>query len=377
MGWTGRELDAERQCQAGSHAACGELGRALVDREISDADFQRGLVLLEVACGQNDLPSCTSLGAIYARGDKPAGLARAKDLLGRACESAGAACSELARIVADEDAQEAMRLARRACSLRDGRGCELAGALELARTLGADKARAEEWFARACAYGVASSCRRVGLLALADPARAARGLDMLKRGCDRGDAASCLEAALVFAPLVSARPRCEDADPLAGRACAGADQDGCAIVAACAMKKGGGAPGLEVLRDQCERRGPLACLYWADESSRHRSADPEAIRSAYSLACRSGQRASAVACPRLAQRALEEAKTSLEAARPLELLKTSCERGSGEACRNLAVEYDRGKWVSADAARAAELRARACGLGVSECCVGDAGAANH
>jgi hypothetical protein len=49
-----------------------------------------------------------------------------------------------------------------------------------------------------------------------------------------------------------------------------------------------GPDGLERLRSACDRRVPLACLYWADAEEKRPGGpqDPDQVRRAYVVACR-------------------------------------------------------------------------------------------
>jgi len=101
------EAEVERGCQSGSLSACGALGRMLVEKEI-DGDLERGIVLLEMACGEDDAPACTTLTAVYMRATQSGrALARAHDLAARACERGSAdACAQLSDVIRLEHGPE-------------------------------------------------------------------------------------------------------------------------------------------------------------------------------------------------------------------------------------------------------------------------------
>jgi hypothetical protein len=62
------------------------LGAWLVANNRRPAEIERGLVLLEVACGFDDLQSCATLGGLYARTRvSETAHDRGVDLLARAC----------------------------------------------------------------------------------------------------------------------------------------------------------------------------------------------------------------------------------------------------------------------------------------------------
>ena len=395
LGWGPGELEAERRCQAGSPAACGELGRHLIADIGVQKDRERGLVLLEIACGQDDLPSCTALAAAYAQRlphDKQT-LARARDFATRACERRSAeACTEIGEVAFFEDRSNERAPSeafRTGCRMGDARGCELFGLLASRNEVTRDRAAAEEAFAAGCSLGRRSSCHFLAMTRLRTPATRAAAVAMIVDNCTRHrHPASCAVAAMFGAPLISGQPDCGRAAPYADSACAAKDAAGCAVADACKLEETRGvgmaaagvtpAPAardaLERLRVACDRNVPLACLYWADAQEPRAGAavdptvDPDRVRSAYVVACRSESDAASVACPRVAIGDLGVAESATEAERPLTILRQACERSSGEACCALAEEHRRGQWVGADAQKAVELRAKACGLGWQACC---------
>ncbi len=122
---TPEAAEAQRSCNQGVAAACGALGRMLTAGEPHDAELERGMVLLELACGQDDPPSCAALGGIYARQarNNASARSRAQEMLSRACErSAANACTKLGRLFGTREA--AGDTFRRACELGDPEGCE-------------------------------------------------------------------------------------------------------------------------------------------------------------------------------------------------------------------------------------------------------------
>ena len=100
LGWGATEYQAERRCQQGEARACGDLGQWLVERTDSQRSLERGMLLLELACGRDDLRACTVLARVYGRRRSAgaSGHARARDLLTHACDRGWAeACTELQR----------------------------------------------------------------------------------------------------------------------------------------------------------------------------------------------------------------------------------------------------------------------------------------
>jgi uncharacterized protein len=374
--WGSAEIDLERRCQGGSTPACGELGRVLVQRGNGnqEKDVERGLVLLEVACGQDDLPACTALGNLYEdRFTGETAQARGQELLSKACaRQSASACTGLGKIVDrrdEERGREAKELFRTGCNLGDSEGCERLGVME-SDDFSGSPTRAADAYALACRMGRLSGCHRLAVAQLADPTTHADGIALLAGSCDRGHSASCLSAALSFAPISSPQPDCQRARPLAEKACRGRQRDGCAIVDACRLSGAeGSAPALESLHGACEKKHSLACLYWADAQN-----DPTAkndhVRGAYRRACAGpiAQEMTGIACGRLGAIDLARAETKTESERALYMLEQACRQSSGQACCDLAQAYRNGTGVSASPARASELRTKACELKEKRCC---------
>ncbi len=344
LGWPPGALDADRRCEAGSVEACGELGRFLVRRTDSNRDVERGLVLLEVACGQNHLTSCTALAATYVESSRdPGTLARARSLATRACDRRFAAgCTVAGDAVVRADPRNRNHAAddsfRAGCELGDARGCELYGVMQLRDRVGGDRAAAEAAFAAGCGLGRRSSCHLLATVLLRQPATREQGSTLLTDNCNRGHADSCTTATLLTAPVLTAEGSCALALPFAQRACATKDVDACAVVDVCKLEVAAEAPAaLASLRAACEARNGLSCLYWADASERgagdsasdpNTAADPARVRGAYEVACRESENPEVArfACIRLAAVELARADNRLEASRMVPLLRAGVRR---------------------------------------------------
>lgn len=374
--WTDEARNAEVRCQNGVREACTQLGRYLIgDQGRTDSEFERGLVLLEVACADDEVGACATLGGVYkSRG--PAARDRARHLLTYACgRRSPEGCTWLGEELAKppaKDSEGAKKALRAGCDLGDARGCELYG-LSLARSdFHKDDALAQEAFGRACRLGSPSGCRSLAHEMAKQPSRRREALALLSATCLRAtDAPSCADAAWFVAPLVGLQPSCGGVLPFAGIACAANNGSACAMIDACNLPSEAQRAGaLERLRTACEGDVALACLYWADGTSGARaSGDAERTR-AYDRACRAGGSVSRVACPRFAIATLDAARIRVDADEPLEALRNWCRTSSGEACCALANEYTTGRWVATEPDRAAELRAKACELGTAACCSG-------
>jgi TPR repeat protein len=372
-GWTPAQVALERRCQEGAGAACGQLGKELVTSH-RDGDPARGLVLLEIACGLEDISACTTMGTLYGTqfSDGTSARARARDLLSRPCQQgAAAACTGLGIIARrdETDGSKAKQWFSSGCRLGDAEGCEQLGLVETDDLSGSEE-RAAEAFTLACRMGRLSACRHLALLEMANAGTRAEGLALLVGTCDRGHAPSCLSAALTLAPTTSTDPDCPRAAALGARACQGREWNGCAVVEACRLSSLDGHDlAIENLQRACGRKVGLACIYWAD-SQTDSVENSEKRRSAYRTACEGDtvDRIKGIACGRLAALDLARAATRTDKDRARHRLDEACEQSSGQACCDLAEDYRKRTDREASPARAAELRARACRLHERRCC---------
>ena len=374
---TPERADAQRRCAAGSGAACAELGAALAVPNADDSDFERGVVLLEVACGQQTPRACAALARLYLRNEIAANRARARDLASRGCARRDAeSCTVMGEVVRAHDRTDfptAAAAFRDGCQLGDARGCELFGVLQWDDDLAGDKVAGLAALERACTGGRLAACHDVGMLRVKDPRTRDAGWALIAQNCRGGYIPSCAIAAYAAAPLISAKPRCAQALPFADHACTGGQHDACAVVMACRLQTLGDDPATaEHLHDACLHRVPLACLYWADqaEARAKQHPPPDRVIYAYQGACRGGFPAADVACARVAAIALDRAKDAAEAEAPLSTLQRACNDSSREACCALGDAYADGRGVPADAEKARPLRAKACELGLTRCCQG-------
>ena len=356
--WTPTELAAQASCQSGDIRACGALGRSLVRGARDMRDIERGLVLLEGACGRDDLAACAALGDWYRVQDDDRGHARASALLTRACDGQiGDGCRALGELALfRHDGLGALLLFDKACDLGDAEGCEKSGVF--GRKAGRSDARAEASFQRACTLGRLSSCHLLGMIDLRRPSTAAGGAALLARNCAAGHTPSCLPAAQAFAPVIGVQPACAQAAPLAQQACVSGLDDGCAIGHACALEaRLNAARAISGLRVACDHGISIACFYWADAQPRQTDAE---VVAAYEAACQAHSAAAPTACARLALITLDRAVSSADAEAPLATLRDLCDKQASAACCALADIYTAGRLVPPDPAQAARFRRPTC-----------------
>ena len=370
---------AQRRCAGGAGDACAELGVALAVPSSDEGDFERGLVLLEVACGQQAPRACAALAGLYLRSGMEASRKRARDLATRGCARREAeSCTVMGEVIRAADHTDFLAAAaalRDGCQLGDARGCELFGLAQWDDDLAGDQVAGMAALERACAGGRLTACHHVGVLRVKDPKTRDSGWTLIAQNCGRGHVPSCSIAAYATAPLISVKSECAQSLGFADRACAGGQVNACSVAMACRPHPVGAAPPTgDELHDACMHRVPLACLYWADQEEARAKQHPPAdqVVRAYNAACRGGFPAAEVACARAAAIALDRAKDAAEAEAPFSDLRERCSNSSREACCALGDAYRDGKGVTANPEDARTFHGKACDLGLARCCEGAA-----
>jgi TPR repeat protein len=377
IGWSDEERSLESTCQNGDTAACRNLGERLVRDKRSDKDLQRGLVLLEIACGGDDWNACAILGDRYADFDGPNGpegkLARAVELLGRACaHGIATACTQEGQAIArhtpaDREAAKTAFLA--GCQAGDALGCE-AFAVAQMRSPHGETAEVEDALSRACRLSRLESCHALGNLLWRTPKRQAEAMRLWRDACGKGLARSCDQLLASSAPLLSPSPDCRLFRDLAQKLCLAGDRNGCAVHLACQLRDGANevAAIVEELSTGCTAKHPLSCLYWADASEQSQTANPTRIQDAYHLACNAHDLGNQKACVRLLVHDLNHSDSSEKTDEAAYALSRYCSGGDAEACCQLGKAHDLGKNVSKDPEKSERLRRKACDLGLVSCC---------
>jgi uncharacterized protein len=377
IGWSTEERSLESTCQDGDTAACRNLGEHLVHDMRPDKDLQRGLILLEIACGGDDWKACAILGDRYADYSGPDGqegkLGRAVELLGRACaHGIATACTQKGHATArntpaDHIAEKTAFLT--GCQLGDALGCEAFAAAEM-RTSHGETIDVEDALSRGCRLSRLESCHALGSLLWRTPKRQAEAMQLWRDACRKGLARSCDQLLAISAPLLSPSPDCGILRDLASKLCLAGDRNGCAIRSACQLRNGANevAAIVEELSTACAAKHPLSCLYWADASEQSKTADTPRIQDAYRLACHAPDIGNQRACVRLLGHNLNNSELSDRTDEVAYTLSRYCSGGDAEACCQLAKAYEAGKNVTKDLEKSARLRGKACDLGLVSCC---------
>lgn len=237
--------DCGVQCDRGSLTSCSILGRSYMLGRGVPKDLARAKALLGRACDGDVAQACGRLGEIaFAEKD----LARSKELLDRSC-SAGwfTACETLGKITLALPGVmkvDPFALFKRSCNAGDPEGCWGLGSL-FSLGLGVRKSDTEafKYFTRACDGGARLGCVSVstaldeGRGTAPDPEAAAK---ILEGPCERAYFEACRNLGMFYF-----RGRGVPRDParsvkLLDRACEGGDGGGCLLLATQYLTGGSG-----------------------------------------------------------------------------------------------------------------------------------------
>ncbi len=228
--------DCGVQCEHGSLTSCSILGRSYMLGRGVPKDLARAKALLGRACDGDVAQACGRLGEIaFAEKD----LARSKELLDRSC-SAGwfTACETLGKIalaVPGAKNLDAFSLFKRSCNAGDGEGCWGLGTL-FSLGLGVRKSDSEAftYFTRACDGGARLGC--VSLSQALDEGRgtppdAAAAARVLEGPCERAYFEACRNLGMHYFQGRGVPRDPAKSTKLLERACEGGDGGGCLLLA--------------------------------------------------------------------------------------------------------------------------------------------------
>ncbi len=198
------------------------------------------------------------------------------------------------------NADEALKLAQKACRLRSAGGCLLLGRLLEGR--GAGKASLQA-FVEGCNQGAGPACRRAAVQVLAgsvvgrDPAKAAL---LNRRGCDAGDDGACIGLAVQYAAGDGVPLNHKTSLRLNARACDGGNATACGNVGLhyeFGMTVGKDRAKARTFYERACRWDKAACLRLGMLLDGAPGADPKMVRRAFKRACEAkGRSFGALAC---------------------------------------------------------------------------------
>lgn len=331
---------ARRACDAGDAYGCALVGFHYQDGLGTEWSPARAVATYEQACKAGAGVACFNLAGMYGDGHGvevddgkyKTYLAHARDKWTAACNGSGTRwCTNLGFLVErDGDRATAATLHKRACAGGDPIGCAEAARIAFAAGSVKPEAYIRELVAQ-CEAGAPHACGNAGsLLVLGDDGvvkDAARGVALLRRGCERGDGNSCHLAAIVLAagqdvPRDAAAALKYDelaCDRHQSRACLDAGKVRVATDRAAAVA---------LARRACQMGRPDGCELVA-AAAHDGKRDAEAMRWTRE-ACRMGARSS---CDLLIARDLPMPVPAAERSR---MYAAACGRGVKVACKHVA-----------------------------------------
>jgi TPR repeat protein len=193
-----------RACDAGTAAACTDLGVLYAEGKAVTQDLTRARSLYQRACDGGNAPGCTNLGNMYNNGSGgPQDAVRARSLYQRGCDSGNAVgCNNLGfmyehALGGPVDLGQARALYQRACDGGDLVACSNLGLLyAFGRGVTTDYARARALYQRACDGGAARGCTNLGVLyerGLGVSRDVGQARTLFQRACGAGDNDACTD----------------------------------------------------------------------------------------------------------------------------------------------------------------------------------------
>jgi len=323
-----------KACSRADPAACVEAAQAYFDgRHGAPLDTKRSFALAKTACDAGDAHGCALLGFHYQDGSGVAwSPERAVAVYERACQGgAGEGCFNLAGmysgghgVIVDFDKSDAYKKrAREAWTTACDRG-HLPSCTALASMVieDHDAKRATALYERACTDGYRSGCVQAARLRFeAGALTADKYLAALDEQCRAGESSGCGEAA--GALLVGKPGMAQDlarAYAFAERGCDGGDAESCMVRASKGLEAHDEVDERAFAMKACDRHIALACA--AAAAIAH---DRASARDLYRRACRMGN---ADACEELAKD-LFAAKRDADGVR---WAREACRMGHVAAC---------------------------------------------
>ncbi|MBL8787460.1 MAG: sel1 repeat family protein [Deltaproteobacteria bacterium] len=225
-----------------------------------------------------------------------------------------------------------------------------------------------------CGRGIAQGCFALGRVALrGDDKRPKEALVHFDRACELGEAAGCVEAALLVERGVDGPP-----DPTRGLrynriACDRGHPTGCANLGL-AYQAGEVVPKDELRASQLYQRGcaggdaaGCANLAFLFHYGIGVTRNDKRARELYEDACARGHQR---ACGNLAGLLVAGRGGARDEVRAAKIYRGLCDEGMLEACASLATQHEFGMGVDRDPAEAERLFTKACDGGIAEACVG-------
>ena len=341
--WRAAALKFRVQCDEGFVPACHEYAWFLYLNKGFKADPRSGITRWKNACEEGDLPSCTTMGQLYATG------------------ATGVS----------QNASEAEANLTKACDGGFTQGCFEKGLLLdqewtiLAR---------DEWYGKACEDGHREACWKLAhsyLSGAAEPPKEDRVIALVDRGCELGNAKSCYEAGQLR--INQETPDYQVASERHHRACDLGDVASCASLVTMITEdkiEGTVKTAPQAFESACLKRGSAAaCTALALELFRgvDLARDPARGRALLHRACVDSDSPIA-ACTALGTSYEQGQGGERDRTIAAKYFRWSCDQGDAQACLERGLLVSAGKGITRDDHDALAMYRKACEGGLAEGC---------
>lgn len=289
----------------------------------------------------------------------------------------GAHCLALGERYRSDDRAKANQFFEKACEGGEAVACNALGfSNEKGLGTSTDPTRARSLYDKGCQLGDGGACRNAGVLRRdgvggeVDPRAAA---ELFDKACEKGDAPGCYEAGVASAGGIGVEKSYKRAAAAFEKACTGKVEEACALLGAALVEGGDGlekneARGISLLIDGCKRDDAQACGNLAVLSSRKIIDDPSAEKRAgwAEKACNGKYATGCIELALLFEKGLGGKKRDLKQALLYQI--KACDLDSAIGCNTTGEMMEKGIGIAKNPERAAESYARACKLGLEEAC---------
>jgi eukaryotic-like serine/threonine-protein kinase len=197
-----------RACEMGSAKACVNAGAMHYQGSGVDKDYGLGVSFFQRACEKKEASGCNNVSIAYATGHYATpdtvtpNMPRSLEFADLACKMGlGAACiaaaqTRIAGKGVDKDVNGGIDQLKARCNNRDPNACDALAKLYTdgsGQDVPADPPLGHQYLEKACGFGSALSCAKLGVRGKIDTSRSdlAQGKATLQASCDKGDARSC------------------------------------------------------------------------------------------------------------------------------------------------------------------------------------------
>ncbi len=195
----------KKACDLDNAVACNNLAYLYNNGKGTDKHNGIAFGLYKKSCKLGNLMGCYNLGSMYYHGEgTKASKYRAKQLFEKVCDKGvGAGCNDLAYMYAHgihvrKDIFEAISLYTDACQYGEASGCNNLGNMYENGSFGVtkDKAKAEQFFSRACDLDDIASCNKLESITQIN---SKVDFETAQKACKGGSKVGCYKLGEIFA----------------------------------------------------------------------------------------------------------------------------------------------------------------------------------